>query len=81
VLVGIAAWGVVLSAVAMLRAVRAIAFGPMSQAVEAEGVSDLQGAREAWPFAVLTLALLLVGIIPLVVYGPAQPVLERLLVP
>jgi hypothetical protein len=29
----------------------------------------------------LTLALLLVGIIPLVVYGPAQPVLERLLVP
>jgi NADH-quinone oxidoreductase subunit M len=81
VLVGIAAWGVVLSAVAMLRAVRAIAFGPMSQAVEVEGVSDLQGARETWPFAVLTLALLLVGIIPLVVYGPAQPVLERLLVP
>jgi len=81
VLVGIAAWGVVLSAVAMLRAVRAIAFGPMSQAVEAEGVSDLQGTRETWPFAVLTLALLLVGIIPLVVYGPAQPVLERLLVP
>lgn len=81
VLVGIAAWGVVLSAVAMLRAVRAIALGSMSQAVEAEGVSDLQGVRETWPFAVLTLALLLVGIIPLVVYGPAQPVLERLLVP
>ena len=81
VLVGVAAWGVVLSAVAMLRAVRAIAFGPMSQAVEAEGVSDLQGVREAWPFAVLTLALLLVGIMPIVVYGPARPVLERLLVP
>ena len=81
VLVGVAAWGVVLSAVAMLRAVRAIAFGPMGQAVEAEGVSDLQGVRETWPFAVLTLALLVVGIMPIVVYGPAQPVLERLLVP
>jgi len=81
VLVGVAAWGVVLSAVAMLRAVRAIAFGPMSQAVEAEGVSDLQGVRETWPFAVLTLALLVVGIMPIVVYGPARPVLERLLVP
>ena len=80
-LVGVAAWGVVLSAVAMLRAVRAVAFGPMSQAVEAEGVSDLQGVRETWPFAVLTLALLVVGIMPIVVYGPARPVLERLLVP
>jgi NADH-quinone oxidoreductase subunit M len=81
VLVGVAAWGVVLSAVAMLRAVRAIAFGPMSPAVEAEGVMDLQGIRETWPFAVLCLALLVVGIMPLVVYGPARPVLERLLVP
>jgi len=49
--------------------------------VEAEGVSDLQGVRETWPFAVLTLALLVVGIMPIVVYGPARPVLERLLVP
>jgi NADH-quinone oxidoreductase subunit M len=81
VLVGVAAWGVVLSAVAMLRAVRAIAFGPMSPAVEAEGVTDIQGAREIWPFAVLTLALLLVGMIPLIVYGPARPVLERLVFP
>jgi len=72
---------VVLSAVAMLRAVRAIAFGPMSPAVETEGVTDLQGIRETWPFAVLSLALLVVGIMPLVVYGPARPVLERLLVP
>lgn len=80
-LVGIAAWGVVLSAVAMLRAVRAIAFGAMSPAVAAEGVADLQGIRETWPLAALSLALLLVGIVPLVVYGPAQPVLERLLTP
>jgi NADH:ubiquinone oxidoreductase subunit 4 (subunit M) len=65
----------------MLRAVRAIAFGPMSPAVEAEGVADIQGVREVWPFAVLTLALLLVGIMPLVVYGPARPVLERLVFP
>lgn len=81
VLVGVAAWGVVLSAVAMLRAVRAIAFGAMSPAVAAEGVADLQGVRESWPMAVLAMALLLVGVVPLVVYGPAQPVLERLLVP
>ncbi len=81
VLVGVAAWGVVLSAVAMLRAVRAVAFGPMSSAVQAEGVTDLRGFRETWPFAVLTLALLGVGLIPVVVYGPARPVLERLLVP
>ena len=80
-LVGVAAWGVVLSAVAMLRAVRAMAFGPMSPAVEAEGVTDLHGLRETWPFALLTLALLLVGVIPLVVYGPARPVLERMVTP
>jgi NADH:ubiquinone oxidoreductase subunit 4 (subunit M) len=72
---------VVLSAVAMLRAVRAIAFGPKSPAVETEGVTDLQGVRETWPFAVLTLALLIVGIMPIVVYGPARPVLERLVFP
>ena len=67
VLVGVAAWGVVLSAVAMLRAVRAVAFGPMSSAVQAEGVTDLRGFRETWPFAVLTLALLGVGLIPVLV--------------
>jgi NADH-quinone oxidoreductase subunit M len=81
VLVGLAAWGVVLSAVAMLRAVRAVAYGPMTPAVEADGVADLRGFRETWPFAVLTMALLGVGIIPIVVYGPARPVLERLLIP
>jgi len=78
VLVGVAAWGVVLSAVATLRAVNAMAFGPMSPAVEAEGVTDLKGMRETWPFAVLTIALLLIGVMPLLVYGPARPVLERL---
>jgi NADH-quinone oxidoreductase subunit M len=81
VLVGVAAWGVVLSAVAMLRAVQAVAFGPMSPAVEAEGVTDLRGIRETWPFAVLTLALLGIGLMPVIVYGPARPVLERLLIP
>jgi len=53
----------------------------MSSAVQAEGVTDLRGFRETWPFAVLTLALLGVGLIPVLVYGPARPVLERLLVP
>jgi NADH-quinone oxidoreductase subunit M len=81
VLVGVAAWGVVLSAVAMLRAVRAVAFGPMSPAVEAEGVTDLRGVREIWPLAMLTVALLGIGLMPVIVYGPARPVLERLLIP
>ena len=59
----------------------AVAFGPMSPAVEADSVADLKGIREAWPLAVLTGALLLIGVMPLVVYGPARPVLERLLLP
>ncbi|NDF16526.1 MAG: hypothetical protein EB079_00960 [Verrucomicrobia bacterium] len=81
VLVAVAAWGVVLSAVAMLRAVKSLAFGPMSPAVQAETVTDLHGVREIWPFAVLTAALVVVGVMPLLVYGPARPVLERLLLP
>lgn len=81
VLVGVAAWGVVLSAVAMLRAVRSIAFGPTSKAVEAEGVTDLAGLRETWPLVLLTALLLLVGMMPMIVLGPARPALERLLEP
>jgi len=81
VLVAVAAWGVVLSAVAMLRAVKSLAFGPMSPAVQAETVTDLHGVREIWPFAVLTAALVVVGVMPLLVYGPARPVLERLFLP
>lgn len=80
-LVGVAAWGVVLSAVAMLRAVRAIAFGPVSRSVENAAHPDLEGWGQNWPFAVLTGLLFLVGLIPTVILGPARPVLERLVAP
>ena len=81
VLVVVAAWGVVLSAVAMLRAVRAIAFGPVSKSVEHAETPDLVGIAQIWPFALLTAFLFLIGLIPLVVLGPARPVLERLVAP
>jgi NADH-quinone oxidoreductase subunit M len=81
VLVGVAAWGVVLSAVAMLRAVRAIAFGPASKAVESAESPDLAGWRQFWPFAILTGLLFLVGLVPTVILGPARPILERLVSP
>lgn len=80
-LVVVAAWGVVLSAVAMLRAVRAIAFGPTAKAVEASEPADLKGVTEVWPYAFLTFLLFLIGIVPTVILGPARPVLERLLSP
>ena len=81
VLVVVAAWGVVLSAVAMLRAVRAIAFGPTSRSVENAAEPDLVGITQNWPFVLLTAFLFLVGLVPAVILGPARPVLERLVSP
>ena len=81
ILVAVAAWGVVLSAVAMLRAVRAIAFGPVSRSVENAETPDLAGVAQIWPFVLLTAFLFLIGLIPLVIVGPARPVLERLVGP
>ena len=78
-LVVIAAWGVVLSAVAMLRAVRGIAFGPLANAAESSPQGDITGTREVWPFAFLTTILFVLGLVPVLVLGPARPVLERLL--
>ena len=81
VCVAVAAWGVVLSAVAMLRAVRSIAFGPVSKSVENADAPDLAGWGQMWPFALLSVLLFVVGVAPVVILGPARPVLERLLVP
>jgi len=80
-LVGIAAWGVVLSSVAMLRAIRSIATGPVSSALDSRKGSDLNGFQEVWPFALLTALLFLMGLVPNLVLGPARPVLERLIQP
>jgi NADH-quinone oxidoreductase subunit M len=81
ILVGIAAWGVVLSSVAMLRAIRSISSGPVSVAMTTQQTSDLQGASEVWPFAFLTVLLFAVGFIPNLILGPARPILERLIQP
>jgi NADH-quinone oxidoreductase subunit M len=81
ILVGIAAWGVVLSSVAMLRAIRSISSGPVSVAMTTQQTSDLQGTREVWPFAFLTVLLFAVGFIPNLILGPARPILERLIQP
>ena len=80
-LVLVAAWGVVLSAAAMLRAVRAIAFGPVSKSVEQAERPDLQSWIENWPLALLTILLFMVGLVPTLILGPARPVLERLVTP
>jgi NADH-quinone oxidoreductase subunit M len=81
ILVGIAAWGVVLSSVAMLRAIRSISSGPVSVAMTTQQTSDLQGTSEVWPFAFLTVLLFAVGFIPNLILGPARPILERLIQP
>jgi len=71
----------VISAVAMLRAVRAIAYGSPSKAVENAESPDLMSWPQIWPFALLTALLFLIGLVPTVILGPARPVLERLVSP
>jgi NADH-quinone oxidoreductase subunit M len=58
----IAVWGIVLSAVYMLRAVRALCYGPVSESVK--GVADLTGWRERFPYWLIAAGLLAVGIGP-----------------
>ncbi|GAB4248582.1 MAG: NADH-quinone oxidoreductase subunit M [Candidatus Methylacidiphilales bacterium] len=72
----LALWGVVLSAVYMLRAVRDIFFGEMAPAVA--GARDLAGLRESWPFWLLAAALLWIGVYPKIITAVAQPSLVRL---
>jgi len=59
---GIAVWGIVLSAIYMLRAVRLVCFGETGDAVQ--GVSDLGQMSERLPYLLLCGSLLLVGIYP-----------------
>lgn len=57
-----AIWGVVISAIYMLRAYRAVFFGPLVQ----ESFNNLRDlARfELWPVAILIAALLIIGVFP-----------------
>lgn len=72
----LALWGVVLSAVYMLRAVRDIFYGEVSSAVE--GARDLAGLKESWPFWLLAAGLLVIGCYPKAITSLAQPSLVRL---
>ncbi|MEM7386112.1 MAG: NADH-quinone oxidoreductase subunit M [Verrucomicrobiota bacterium] len=59
----LAIWGVVISAVYMLRAYRTIFFGNLSEDVEAGGAGDLALVQRI-PFFILIAALLLIGFWP-----------------
>ena len=80
-LVVAAAWGVVLSSIAMLRAIRSISTGACSTALVTHETADLKGAKDVWPFALLTFFLFAIGLIPNLILGPARPVLERIFQP
>ena len=56
-----------------------MAFGPVVKATESMQGGDLKGVAESWPFALLTSVLFLLGLVPVLILGPARPVLERLL--
>jgi len=51
----------------------------VANAVENAPEGDITGTREVWPFAFLTTILFVLGLVPVLVLGPARPVLERLL--
>ncbi len=57
----IALWGVVISSIYMMRAVRHTFFGPLS--AKNEHVQDLQGVRR-WPYLLLIVSLMIIGFAP-----------------
>jgi len=73
----LALWGLVISAVYMLRAIRATCYGEPQEPSAAW--LDLPAAGRAWPYALLALALLVVGVFPGILSGAARTTLEALL--
>lgn len=73
----VALWGLVLSAVYMLRAVRAVCHGPAPEGGAA--TLDLSASGRVWPYALLAGALLLFGLAPGILAGLARLSLEGLL--
>lgn len=73
----LALWGVVLSSVYMTRAVRNIFFGEPGPMIR--DVQDLRGILECWPFALLALALAVIGFYPRILTDMIQPTLTLLL--
>ncbi len=72
----LALWGVVISAVYMLRAYRAVFFGPASKTVLAW--TD-PAAGQRWPIILLVAVLLLAGFAPQVFLSYLTPALQALL--
>lgn len=66
----VALWGVVISAVYMLRAYRHIFFGPLPDALKSH--ADLAPAHR-WPFALLAAGLLVVGFYPKILLDLIKP--------
>ncbi len=71
-----AVWGVVISAVYGLRAVRAIFHGEPTNPVA--GARDLENWSERWPFVMLAAGLVLVGVLPKIILNWVTPVFEAM---
>ncbi len=69
-------WGVVLSAVYQLRAVRAVFFGELPSRYEA--VTDLHGFDQRFAYLLLMVALLFLGVFPQILLKTVQPALLTL---
>jgi NADH-quinone oxidoreductase subunit M len=77
----LALWGVVMSAVYMLRAFRSIFKGEASDvSVRAAASGDL-ALRDRWPAYLLVVVLLLTGFIPSLLLKPVSPVAQALAAP
>ncbi|MDR1146499.1 MAG: NADH-quinone oxidoreductase subunit M [Verrucomicrobiales bacterium] len=70
----LAVWGIVISAVYVLRAVRTIFFGPV--AADLPPTEDLTSWSQRWPFVLLAAALLVIGCYPRLVLQFVQPVID-----
>jgi NADH-quinone oxidoreductase subunit M len=73
----VALWGLVISAVYMLRAIRATCYGAAQE--PAAAWLDLPASGRVWPYALLAGALAIAGIFPGLLAGVAKPTLEALL--
>jgi NADH-quinone oxidoreductase subunit M len=71
------AWGVVISAVYMLRAVRDICFGETAPALGQ--TLDLGRFGQRWPYVILVAALLCIGVCPRIITDLAEPSIILLL--
>lgn len=77
VVVFLALWGVVLSAVYQLRAVRRIFFGDLP--VRFENMTDVSGFAQRAPYALLLAALFFLGLVPSALLSIITPAIKALL--